>query len=81
MNLIIWLIFGGLVGWVASIIMRTDKSQGVFTDILLGVLGAVFGGFLMNLLGNQGVTGFNLYSFFVALLGSVILIWVGRRFI
>lgn len=79
MNFIVLLIFGALVGWVASIIMRTNKSQGIIMDIILGVLGALLGGFLVNLLGGPGVSGFNLYSFVVALIGAIVLIWVGQR--
>lgn len=76
MGLIIWIIFGGLVGWVASLIMKTDAQQGIILNIVVGIVGAVIGGFIMSLLGEGGVGGFNLYSFLVALLGAVVLIWV-----
>lgn len=78
MNLILWIVFGALAGWIASIIMKTDNTQGTVTDILLGVVGAVVGGFLMGLLGQQGVTGFNIYSLFVAVIGASVLIYAGR---
>ena len=78
MNFLIWIIFGGLVGWVASIIMKTDRSQGLVLDVILGVVGAFVGGFIMNMFGSPGVTGFNLYSFIVAIIGAVVLIWLGR---
>jgi uncharacterized membrane protein YeaQ/YmgE (transglycosylase-associated protein family) len=78
MDILIWIIFGGIVGWVASIIMKS--SGGLLVDIVLGIVGAFLGGFIMNLLGNQGVTGFNLYSFVVALIGAMVVIWIGRRF-
>ncbi len=80
MNLLVWILFGGLTGWVASVIMRTNTSQGMLGDILLGVVGALVGGFIMNLFGQTGVTGFNLYSFIVALLGALLLVWARRRF-
>ena len=78
MNIIVWVIFGAIAGWLASIIMKTDNDQDLLMDIILGIVGAVVGGFLMNMLGQPGVTGFNLYSFLVAIVGAVIVIGVGR---
>ena len=78
MNIIIWVIFGAIAGWIASLVMKTDAQQGVLMDIVLGVVGAVVGGFLMNMLGQPGVTGFNLYSFLVAIVGAIIVIGAGR---
>lgn len=78
MGIILWIIFGGLVGWVASIIMGTNAQQGLILNIVVGVIGAVIGGGIMNLLGGGGIGGFNLYSFLVALGGAVILIWIVR---
>ncbi|MDA1169149.1 MAG: GlsB/YeaQ/YmgE family stress response membrane protein [bacterium] len=74
MGIIYTLIFGGLVGWVASLIMKTDGQQGIFLNIVVGVIGAFIGSWVMGLLGGDPSTGFNLYGFLVALLGSVILI-------
>lgn len=74
MGIILWLIFGGLVGWVASMIMKTDAEQGALLNIVVGVVGAAIGGWVMSLINGTGVTGFNIYSFLVALLGAVILI-------
>lgn len=74
MGIIIWIIFGGLVGWIASLIMNTDPEQGVLLNITVGIVGAIIGGWVMTFFGENGVTGFNLYSFVVALLGSVMLI-------
>lgn len=76
MDIIIWIVFGGLVGWVASMIMKS--GGGVLWDVVVGIVGAVIGGFLMNLLGYGGVGGFNLYSFVVALLGACVLIAIVR---
>lgn len=78
MGIILWIIFGGIAGWIASIVMKTNSSQGTMLDIVLGIIGAVVGGFLMGLVGQPGVTGFNLYSFVVAVIGSVVVIYVGR---
>lgn len=80
MGILLWIIIGGIAGWLASVIMRTNSSQGVFGDILLGIVGALIGGFFMSLLGQPGVTGFNIYSLVVALLGSLVVISVGRMF-
>lgn len=78
MNIILWIVLGLLAGWLASAVMKTDAQQGPVGDIILGVIGAVVGGFIMNLLGSAGVTGFNLYSILVAALGAIVLIWLGR---
>ena len=78
MNIILWVIFGAVAGWIASIIMKTDSNQNTVTDILLGIVGAIVGGFAMNLIGQSGVTGFNVYSMVVAVIGAIIVIYVGR---
>lgn len=80
MNIILWIIFGGLAGWVASLLMGTDARQGVFLNIVVGIIGAVVGGFIMNAIGTSGVSGFNLYSFAVAIIGSVVLLGILRAF-
>lgn len=76
MNIILWIILGGLAGWLASAI--TNSSYGIFGDIILGIIGAIVGGFLMNLLGYSGINGFNIYSFVVAVIGAVVAIYIGR---
>jgi uncharacterized membrane protein YeaQ/YmgE (transglycosylase-associated protein family) len=78
MNFILWIILGLAAGYLASVIMKTNASQGTVMDVILGVVGSLVGGFAMNLVGQQGLTGFNIYSLFVATLGAVLLIWVGR---
>ena len=74
MGIILWIVFGALVGWVASLVMKTDAEQGALLNIIVGVVGAVIGGWLMGIVGESGVGGFNLYSFLVALLGACVLI-------
>ncbi len=76
MGILLWIIFGGIVGWIASIIMGTDNQQGILLNIVVGIIGAMFGGWIMTVLGQSPVTGFNLYSFIVALIGAVILITI-----
>ncbi len=78
MGIILWIIFGALAGWIASVIMKTDMRQGTLADIILGVVGAVIGGYIMEFFGQSGVTGFNLYSLMVAVVGAVVLIAIGR---
>ncbi|MBY0310275.1 GlsB/YeaQ/YmgE family stress response membrane protein [Patescibacteria group bacterium] len=78
MEILIWIIFGGLVGWVGSMIMGTDGEQGIVLNVIVGIIGAVLGGYIMNFFGQAGVSGFNFYSFIVALVGAVALLWVVR---
>lgn len=78
MGILLWIIFGALVGWIASIIMKTDAEQGAFLNIIVGIVGAVLGGWIMSFFGQGGITGFNLYSFIVALIGAVVLIAIVR---
>lgn len=74
MGIILWIVFGALVGWIASLVMNTDAEQGAVLNIVVGVVGAVIGGWLMNSFGESGVGDFNLYSFLVALLGACVFI-------
>ncbi|MBA3789351.1 GlsB/YeaQ/YmgE family stress response membrane protein [Patescibacteria group bacterium] len=72
MGIILWIVFGAIVGWVASLIMKT--RGGIVMDIIVGIVGAVIGGWAMSFFGGAPVGGFNLYSFVVALIGAVILL-------
>lgn len=76
MSILAWIILGGIAGWIASMVMKTDASMGIFANILVGIVGAFIGGFLFSVLGGSGLTGFNLYSLLVATLGSVVLLWI-----
>jgi len=78
MGILLWIVFGALVGWIASLIMKTDAQQGALLNVIVGIVGAVLGGWIMSIFGNSGVTGFNLYSFVVALVGAVVLIGLVR---
>ena len=84
MGIIAWVILGALAGWIASMIMNTDAEQGALANIVVGIVGALVGGFLVGFLGGSGVTGLNLYSLLVSVLGAVVLLFVykaiaGRR--
>lgn len=83
-EIITWVVVGGLAGWVASMITKTDAEQGLLGNIVAGIIGGVVGGFLVGLLGGEGFTGFNIWSFLVALLGAVVVLFIwkaitGRR--
>lgn len=80
MGLLSWIIIGGLAGWISTKIITPKKKKGCFSGIALGIVGAIVGGMVVSLVGGRGVTGFNLYSLFVATLGAVILIWLARQF-
>ena len=76
-NLIVWLVVGGVIGWLASIVMKTDAQQGIVLNIVVGIVGAAIGGwFLAPLLGTGTINQDNLSisSLVVSLLGAVILL-------
>lgn len=77
MNFIVWLIVGGLIGWVASLIMRTDAQQGVILNVVVGIVGALLGGWLLApMLGTGTINSndFSLAGLGVSLLGAVVLL-------
>lgn len=80
MNFIIWLIVGGVIGWLASIVMRTDAQQGIFLNIIVGIVGAFIGGFLGSALGISGAnindSGLTITSFLVSLVGAIVLLGI-----
>ena len=83
MSIIGWLVLGLIAGFIASKIYA-GSGQGIVMDIVLGIVGAFVGGFLFNAVGGTGVTGFDLYSMVVAVIGAVVVLWLyhtitGRR--
>jgi uncharacterized membrane protein YeaQ/YmgE (transglycosylase-associated protein family) len=80
MNVILWIVLGGVAGWIASIIMGDNAQMGVGANIVVGILGALIGGWVFTLFGSPGITGFNLWSFIVAVIGAVLLLWIVRGF-
>jgi uncharacterized membrane protein YeaQ/YmgE (transglycosylase-associated protein family) len=77
MNFIIWIVVGGLLGWVASMIMKTDAQQGMLLNVVVGIIGALLGGWLLAPLFGTGTINqndFSISSLLVSLLGAVILL-------
>jgi uncharacterized membrane protein YeaQ/YmgE (transglycosylase-associated protein family) len=75
MSVIAWIVLGLIAGFIASKIVN-KSGEGTLLDIVLGVVGAVVGGFLFNLVGATGVTGFNIWSAFVAVIGAMVVLVV-----
>lgn len=80
MSIILWIILGALAGWIASMIVGTNGGQGAVGNIIVGILGAFVGGFVMHLLGFGGsdLGSFNLYSLLVAIGGAVVVLFLYR---
>ncbi len=83
MSIIAWLVLGLIAGFIASKIY-TGSGQGVVLDMVLGIVGAFVGGFLFSTFGAAPVTGFNIYSMIVAVIGAIVVLWIyhavaGRR--
>jgi uncharacterized membrane protein YeaQ/YmgE (transglycosylase-associated protein family) len=79
MNLIIWLVVGGLIGWVASLIMKTDAQQGLLLNVIVGIVGALLGGWLLSPLVGAGTVNqgdFSLMGLLVSLGGAILLLFV-----
>jgi uncharacterized membrane protein YeaQ/YmgE (transglycosylase-associated protein family) len=75
MSVIAWIVLGLIAGFIASKLVA-GSGQGLLMDIVLGIVGAVVGGYLFTALGATGITGFNLYSMFVAIVGAAVLLWL-----
>ncbi len=83
MNFIIWIVIGGIRGWIASMIMRTNAQQGMFLNVVVGIIGALLGGWLLAPLFGTGTINqndFSLVSLVVSLLGAVILLAIVNLF-
>ncbi|HEV2651719.1 MAG TPA: GlsB/YeaQ/YmgE family stress response membrane protein [Rhizomicrobium sp.] len=75
MGIIAWLVLGLIAGFIASKIIN-KSGEGLLVDILLGIVGAFVGGYIFTFLGHTGVTGFNLYSMFVAVIGAIVVLLI-----
>ncbi|MDP2263858.1 MAG: GlsB/YeaQ/YmgE family stress response membrane protein [Hydrogenophaga sp.] len=83
MNFIVWLVVGGVIGWLASLIMRTDGQQGIFLNIVVGIIGAALGGWLISPLVGVGSINddvFSIGALLVSLVGAVILLAIVNMF-
>jgi uncharacterized membrane protein YeaQ/YmgE (transglycosylase-associated protein family) len=82
MGIIIWLIVGGIIGWLASMVMRTDGQQGVILNVIVGIIGAFIGGFVGPMLGLGGGIngGITVMSVVVSLVGAIILLAIVNLF-
>ena len=78
-GILVWLVVGGVVGWLASLIMRTDAQQGVLLNIVVGIVGAFIGGLIFNR-GNINDAPLNITAFIVSLIGAVILLAIVNLF-
>jgi uncharacterized membrane protein YeaQ/YmgE (transglycosylase-associated protein family) len=74
-----WIVFGGVVGWVASIITGNNRNMGIIKNVLTGLVGSLIGGWISTLLGIGSVAGFNLNSFMMALVGAVLFLFLSNR--
>jgi uncharacterized membrane protein YeaQ/YmgE (transglycosylase-associated protein family) len=77
MNFIIWIVIGGIIGWLASLVMKTDAQQGLFLNVVVGIVGALLGGWLLSPLfgaGTINADNFSIMSLVVSFLGAVILL-------
>jgi uncharacterized membrane protein YeaQ/YmgE (transglycosylase-associated protein family) len=82
-NFIIWIVVGGVIGWLASLVMKTDKQQGIFLNIVVGIVGAFLGGLLLSRVFNTGTINqdnFSLPALAVSFLGAVILLAIVNMF-
>ena len=82
-NFIVWIILGGLIGWIASMIMRTDSQQGPLLNIVVGIIGAMLAGFVLSPMFGGGTinqNNFSVQSLLISLLGAVILLAIVNMF-
>ena len=79
MGIFSWIVLGAIAGWLASMIVNRS-GEGLFLDIVLGIVGALVGGWIFAALGTAGVTGFNLWSLVVSVIGSVVVLWLYHAF-
>ena len=79
MGYIAWIILGALSGWIASIVLGKNSQMGAIANIVVGIVGAFIGGFVFSLIGSVGVTGLNIWSIIVSVVGSCILLFVVNK--
>ena len=78
MSILAWIVVGIIAGWLAKMVIPGEGPAGLIGDLVVGVVGAIIGGWVFNYFGHPGVTGLNLGSILVAFIGGVILLWLLR---
>ncbi len=78
MELLLWIILGLVAGWIISLFMGTYTIQGMLTDAVLGSIGAIVGGLILNIIAQPHISGFSFYGLLIAAVGAVVLIWLGK---
>jgi uncharacterized membrane protein YeaQ/YmgE (transglycosylase-associated protein family) len=73
MGILSWIVLGAIAGWIGSLLVNRT-GEGLFRDIVLGIIGGIVGGWIFSAVGSTGVTGFNLWSLFVAVIGAVVVL-------
>ena len=73
-DFIIWLVIGGVIGWLASIVMRTDAQQGIFLNVIVGIVGSFIGGLILRSFGKINDSNFSIPSLIAAFVGAIILL-------
>ena len=76
MGTVAWLVLGALSGWIANRLMGKSSSSGLIDNIIVGIIGSFIGGFVFNFFGAKTITGLNLHSIFVSVVGACILLWI-----
>lgn len=80
MGILGWIVLGAIAGWLASMIAGNNEQQGLLGNIGIGIVGGLIGGFIISVLGGEGITGFNLWSLLVAVAGATLLLLILGRF-
>ena len=80
MQLILWILFGALIGWIASIITKRNSRMGAFANIIVGLLGSIIGGFIAQLIGLGSYSQFSLGGILISLVGAVVLLLIVNMF-
>lgn len=76
LTILFWIVFGAIAGFIASSLAGAGGRVNGWMNVVVGILGAAIGGLIFRALGSSGVTGFNLYSFLVAVVGAIVLLWI-----
>lgn len=80
MSILAWIVLGAIAGWIASMLAGTNAHMGLLANIVVGIIGSFLGGLIFSLFGGQGVTGFDLWSLMVAVIGAFVLLLILKTF-